>query len=108
MGTPQAIYVVLIIIGLIHLSRNVSLPKYNFFESLVTTILMTGLFYWGGLFDTIGIPEYIIYGYYMLLVIMNIFLHGKERNTGFKYLIGSVIAEGFMVYLLYLGEFFKF
>ena len=108
---PQIIYICLVVIGLFQLGKSNYRDKlfvpYNFFRQLGTIILMFGLYYWGGFFDTVGNPQYLMFAFMGQSVLGHAIFHGKPRTSKFATSrIMSILASVINIYILTSGGFF--
>ncbi len=109
MGIPETIWVILAtMVGGLHLQSHGERrkDKWNFFAVLSSAVLMTGLFYWGGFFDLVGIPEMIWMALIGCDVGLHLWNHGKQRKDTWNF-FGFLISVSLSAGLLYWGGFFS-
>lgn len=102
MGAPQVIYIILLIIGLfVTIDRNGETEENTPFAVLTSYVVIAALFWWGGFFAVIGIPQMAIIGAMFLSLAFQL---GSGTST---YSISSSLPFSVLnIALLYLGGFF--
>ncbi len=108
MHAPQIIYFVLILLtfGLVAAKHGKPIDeKYSFGAMAVTIAILCGLYYWGGFFDSFGLPQGILSGYYALVGGVWLAKDGEPRIGSYN-LVKSVATSAVSIGLLYWGGFF--
>lgn len=80
--------------------------NYSFGSLVFTIALLSGLYYWGGFFETFGIPQGVVVGVYALLGGIYLAKDGEPRPGNYNILASLATTAGWAG-LLYWGGFFS-
>jgi len=108
MHAPQIIWLVLTVmaVGLIATRHGEPIAeKYTFGGMAFVSALLSILYYWGGFFDTFGLPQGVLVACYALTAGIHAAKDGEPR-TGNYNIFTSLLATAGYTGLLYLGGFF--
>lgn len=111
MNAPQIIFVVCAIFSTVAViavvsskDANLKRVKLDIWDNLFGLVFASGLYYWGGFFDTFGWPQITYWLIQLGFVIYAANYHGQYRDVNYS---RSLFFTAVHIGLLYFGGFFK-